>query len=85
MFFPVVFVLLLCNIEPIVHYGLIRSEVIYRELQMLMYASFACNSAVNLPIYCYRSAGFRRDAVKLLGRWQGKMCGKFCQSDELAV
>lgn len=66
MFFPVVVVLFLCNIIPYIHYGLIRSGVIYRELQMSMYASFALNSAANLPIYYYKGPGFKNETRAVL-------------------
>lgn len=79
MFFPVVIVLFLCNIEPIVHYAFIVSGVAYRELDMGMRLSFAFNSAVNLPIYYYRGTGFRHETkaalvemFPVLGNWLKK-------------
>lgn len=67
MLFPVVFVFLLCYTCPISVFLTVRLKfVAYREMMLIMYLSYAINSAVNLPIYCLKGSSFKREVKSLL-------------------
>lgn len=66
LFYPVVVVLFVCNIIPIVHITFIFNGIIYRELHIGMFTSFALNSAANMPIYYCKGSSFRQETKAML-------------------
>lgn len=69
MFLPVAVCCVVLNMVPVTNvYLLSFGNVTYRELYLIMTMSNAVNSAVNFPIYYYRSGAFRQKTRELLGQ-----------------
>lgn len=74
MFLPVVVAYFITNVGPIVNLIFVMvQKVTYREFYMLVYLSIAVNSAVNLPIYYFRSSAFKEGAKEKLTEWLWKL------------
>lgn len=62
MFLPVVIVYFLANIQPMIYVvNTTAKAVTFREERVVLYLCIAVNSAVNLPIYYFRSMPFRQE------------------------
>lgn len=73
MFLPVVVFYFLTNISPMVAvFCVIVHKRTYKELSMLVFFSYALNSAINLPIYYHRSTPFRKTTHQLMDQCKRK-------------